>query len=101
MKTSSFRPSERPPARNMKELKAEKRRLQREIVRTETGIRTDYRNLVEALTFRNIINTLAEEIMATNLVVSQAYSIISPLFKRKKKKKKDEGRGTKDEGRET
>ncbi len=85
----------------MKELRAEKFRLQREIIQTEEGIKKDYRHLVDALTFRNIINTLAEEIVATNLIVSQAYSIISPLFKRKKKKKKDEGRRTRDEGRET
>ena len=72
----------------MKELQTEKFRLQREIIQTEEGIHNDYRNLVDALTFRNIINTIAEEVVATNMIVSQAYSIIRPLFNRKKKKKK-------------
>ena len=71
----------------MKELQDEKFRLQREILGTEEGIKSNYRSLLDALTFRNVINTVAEEIISTNLVVSQAYSIIRPLFKRIKKKK--------------
>jgi len=85
----------RGPFGTLKELQAEKIRLQRAVIQTEEGIRSDYRNLVDAFTFRNIINAVAEEIIATNLIVSQAYSIIRPLFKRRKKKKKVEGRGSK------
>jgi len=70
------------------ELQQEKFRLQREILETEEDIKTNYHSLVDALTFRNLINTVAEEIIATNFIVSQAYSIIRPLFQLKKKKKK-------------
>lgn len=77
--------------RNIQELTAEKLRLQREIRKAEAGIDKDYHDLVDALTFRNIISTIAEEIIAANVLVSQAYSIIRPLFEKKKKKKKDEG----------
>lgn len=76
------------PLTTLKELQEEKLRLQREIIVTEDEIKLKYRSLVDALTFRNIINTIAEEIVTTNLVVNQAYSIIRPLFKRKKKKKR-------------
>lgn len=72
---------------SLKELKAEKFRLQREILGLESGIRNDYSSLLNSLSFRNIINTIAQEIISTNLVVSQAYSIISPLFRRRRKKR--------------
>ncbi|MBN1198211.1 MAG: hypothetical protein JXA23_02585 [Bacteroidales bacterium] len=78
------------PLTSLKELRAEKLRLQREILGTEEEIKENYHSLVDALTFRNILNTVAEEIVATNVLVSQAYSIIRPLFKRKKKKKRVE-----------
>lgn len=78
------------PLTTLKELRDEKIRLQREILETEEEIKDKYHSLVEALTFRNIINTIAEEIVATNILVTQAYSIIRPLFKRKKKKKRIE-----------
>lgn len=72
---------------SLQELREEKFRLQREILKAELNIKTNYKDIVDALTFRNVINTIAEEIIATNFVVSQAYSIIRPLFKLKKKKK--------------
>lgn len=84
--------------RTMKELKAEKLRLKQEIAQTESGIQENYHYLIAALSFRNIINTIAEEIIATNVLVSQAYTIIRPLFKRKKKKKRIEHPDTKEEG---
>ena len=88
MKRTKHHRDRRIPISTMKELQTEKFRLQREILETEEGINNDYRNLVDALTFRNIINTIAEEVVSTNMIVSQAYSIIRPLFNRKKKKKK-------------
>ncbi len=88
MKTSRHhRRRRRVPITTMKELQAEKFRLQREINGTEEGIKHNYRSLVDALTFRNLLTTVADEIVATNFVVSQAYSIIRPLFKRIKKRK--------------
>ncbi len=94
MKRIKHHRDRRTPISSMKELQTEKFRLQREILETEEGINSDYRNLIDALTFRNIINTVAEEIIATNMVVSQAWSIIRPLFDRKKKKKKVGTRAT-------
>ncbi len=88
MKRTKHHRDRRIPISTMKELQTEKFRLQREILETEEGINNDYRNLVDALTFRNIINTIAEEVVSTNMIVSQAYSVIRPLFNRKKKKKK-------------
>ncbi|MBE0647592.1 MAG: hypothetical protein IH596_07405 [Bacteroidales bacterium] len=82
--------SKQGPLTSLKELRAEKFRLQREIMQTEGEIKENYRHLVEALTFKNIIGTIVEEIAATNLLVSQAYSMVRPLFNRKKKKKRVE-----------
>jgi len=98
MKASRHHTNRRGPITTLKELQNEKFRLQREILDTEENIKDNYHSLVDALTFRNIINTIAEEVIATNMVVSQAYSIISPLFKRRKKKTKikDRGSGVKD-----
>ena len=88
MKRIKHHRNRRAPLSSMKELQTEKFRLQREIIETEQSINNDYSNLIDALTFRNIINTVAEEIIATNMVISQGWSIIRPLFDRKKKKKK-------------
>lgn len=95
MKTSRPHTNRRGPLTSLKELQDEKFRLQREILETEQDIKDNYRSLIDALTFRNILNTIAEEVVATNMVVSQAYSIIRPLFKRRKKKSRVKGRGSK------
>lgn len=75
------------PVNTLEELRAEKMRLQRRIANTETGIKQDYTALKDALTLRNLLTTIAEDVLATNLVVSQAYGILKPLalklFKRK------------------
>lgn len=101
MKRSDHHRRPRVPFKTLKELRDEKFRLQREIFEAEEGIKDNYHSLVDALTFRNIINTIAEEIIAANLLVSQAYSIIRPLFNRKKKKKETGSTGTKEERRRT
>lgn len=88
MRKSKFHASRRGPLTNLQELRAEKYRLQREILETEEGIKDNYHSLIDALTFKNIVNTIAQEIVATNMLVSQVYSLVSPLFKRRKKKKK-------------
>ncbi|MFH1159540.1 MAG: hypothetical protein V1733_01150 [bacterium] len=82
----------------MKQLKLEKRRLQHEIDLKEIEIGQDYRNLIDILTFRNVLQVIADDIVAANTVVSKAYSVIKPLFK-KRKKKKEEGRRKREEGR--
>ena len=75
------------PVRNHEELRAEKMRLQRRIARSEDTIKQDYAVLRDALTFRNLLTTIAEDVLATNFVVSQAYGILKPLalklFRRK------------------
>lgn len=82
--------SRRPHFHTLKELRHQKSKVRKEILETEDEIKGNYRSLVDALTFRNIVNAVAEEIIATNMIISQAYSIIRPLFNRKKKKKRIE-----------
>ena len=91
MKKINQFPPRKKQIHSLKELLRKKTELQIEIRQTESDIRQDYQSLVDMLTFRNVITTIAEDVIAANTVVSQAYSIGKSLFKKRKKKKtKDE-----------
>jgi hypothetical protein len=74
--------------RSFRELEREKARLKMEIVKTESNIKGKYRHLLDALTFRNLFHTVAEDIALTSSVFSKAYEIGKNIFGRRKKKKK-------------
>ncbi|HTX88109.1 MAG TPA: hypothetical protein VMC08_03905 [Bacteroidales bacterium] len=82
--------------RSLEELKEEKTRLKYEILKSEDEVRRDYRHLVNALTFRNILANLSKEIALTSSVVSKAVEAGRSFFakRKKKKKKKDSQEGT-------
>ena len=64
-----------------------------EMIKSEEAIKRNYSNLAEALTFRNIVKHIANEIALTSSVFSNAFSagkIILGAFKKKKKKKRDD-----------
>ena len=79
--------------RSLHDLQMEKKRIQMEMIRSEEAIKRNYNNLVEALTFRNIVKTIANEIALTSSAFSTAFSagkIILGVFKKNKKKKKED-----------
>jgi hypothetical protein len=76
--------------RSRRDLEKEKARLQVEILKTEGSIKSSFRHLVDALTFRNIIKNISEDIAVTSSIFSKAYETGKKLFSRKKKKKKAE-----------
>jgi len=78
--------------RSLHDLELEKSRLQLEIVRSEEAIRSGYRQILQALSFRNLANTILEEVTTTSTVLSKAFSIGKSLLERRKKKKKDKAR---------
>jgi hypothetical protein len=70
----------------MHELQLEKVRLQMELVRTEDNIKNNYRHILSALSFRNIISTITE-LTSTTSIVSKAFTLGKNLLGRRKKKK--------------
>lgn len=73
---------------SMADLQKEKERLQTEIVRSEEGIKSNYQNLVQLLSFRNIIGNLVEEISTTTTVIGKLFSFGKDFLAKRKKKKK-------------
>jgi hypothetical protein len=75
--------------RSLHDLELEKSRLKLEAVKREEGIKRNYSNLVDALTFRNLLQQLSHEISMTTSAVSTAFSVGKSIFKFLKKKKKN------------
>jgi len=73
----------------MKDLTLEKQRVRMEILKTEQEIHRDYRNILHALSLRNLASALVNEILTTHSGISTAFSIGRNLFRGKKKKKHD------------
>lgn len=74
--------------RSLHELHTEKLRLKEELVRTEEGINSNYRHILDAFSFRNILKTVTEDIAVTWTSFSKTFSIGKKLFGKLKKKKK-------------
>jgi len=73
---------------SISDLEREKERLQIEITRKEEGIKYNYQNLVNLLSFRNLIGSLIEELNASSSLVSKVISAGKNLMAKRKKKKK-------------
>jgi hypothetical protein len=75
--------------RSLHDLEIEKARLKTEAVKREEQIKGNYRNIVEALTLRNLLQHLSNEISMTTSAVSTAFSVGKTIFEKFKKKKKN------------
>jgi hypothetical protein len=78
---------------SISDLEVEKERLRLEITRKEVGIKDSYHNLVDLLSFRNLIGTLLDEVNATSSVVGKVISVGKKLLSKRKKKKKKDAQG--------
>ena len=77
--------------RSLHDLQSERHRLEGALQETEQGIHSHYLHIREALSFRNILQTVANEIALTTNAFSKTVTVGKKLFggfKRKKKKKK-------------
>lgn len=74
--------------RSLEDLKLEKARLEMDILKKENQIQSDYRQILDKLTFRNVIRNIKEDVALTTNVTSKVISVGKKLFGRKKKKKK-------------
>jgi hypothetical protein len=84
--------------RSVQDLKLEKARLKMEAVRKEEQIRHNYRNIVDALTLRNLLQVVTNEITTASTAVSTAFSIGKSVFGKFRKKKKQKDKASKEQG---
>ncbi len=73
--------------KSLADLNLEKSKVRMEIMKKEEHIRSDFKHIIDALTFRNIVSNLAEDISVQSAVLAKAFSIGKSLFSGKKKKK--------------
>lgn len=75
--------------KSLQDLQLEKAKVRMEIMKKEEHIRSDYRHIIEALTFKNILSSLVEDISVQSTVISKAFAIGKSLFSKRKGKKKE------------
>jgi hypothetical protein len=76
--------------KSLDDLQLEKSKVKLEIMKKSENIRADYRNILNALTFKNIAANIAEDITLQSAVLSKAFSFGKSLFQRKRKKREQE-----------
>jgi len=74
--------------RSLEDLKLEKTRLEMDILKQENQIKSDYRQIIDRLTFRNVIRNIQEDIALTSNITSKVITVGKKIFGKKKKKKK-------------
>jgi hypothetical protein len=72
---------------SLNDLSREKLRLREEILKTEENIHQGYREILYALSFRNLAATVVNDISASTAVLTKAFSLGKALMARQKKKK--------------
>ena len=82
---------------SLKDIALEKQRLQVEILKKEQDIHNGFRNIAEALTFRNLASTVVNEVAASSSVIAKAFSIGKSLMARRTKRKADKLKEVSDE----
>jgi hypothetical protein len=90
MKTSKRYTVQPGQIRSLEDLASEKRRLREEIMKTEENIQQGYREIVHALSFKNIAATAVNDLSASMTVLTKAFSF-GKAFMAKRKKKKHPG----------
>ena len=75
---------------SLQDLSIEKQRLRFEIMKTEENIHSGYRDILQALTFKNLASTMINDLSATSSVMSKAFAIGKSFMSKRKKKKQDE-----------
>lgn len=74
--------------KSLEDLKLEKARLEMDILKKENQIQSDYRQILDRLTFRNVFLAIKEDVALTTNIASKVISAGKRLFGKKKKKKK-------------
>ena len=74
--------------KSLEDLKLEKARLEMDILKKQNQIQSDYRQILDRLTLRNVFLRIKEDIALTTDITSKVISVGKRLFGKKKKKKK-------------
>ena len=74
---------------SLQDIEMEKQRLRLEIMKKEENIHSDYRHILEALSFRNLASTMINDISATSSALSKVFSFGKSIMAKRKKKKHD------------
>ncbi len=93
MKTSKHYKVKADRIHSLADIIAEKERLKFEIHLKEEHIHNNYRNILEAFTFRNLATNLITDLSATSNIVSKVLSFGKSYLERRRKKKKEKLRG--------
>lgn len=89
MKTSNRYTVKPEKIHSLKDLRMEKLRLRLEILKTEENIHNGYRDILHALTFKNLAGSVINDISASSSVISKAFSFGKAIMAKRKKKKHD------------
>jgi hypothetical protein len=74
---------------SLNDLSVEKQRLRFEITKTEENIHAGYREIIQALTLKNLVSTMVNDLSSTSSIVSKAFVIGQTFMAKRKKKKHD------------
>jgi hypothetical protein len=74
---------------SLNDLQMEKMRLRMEILKTEERIHAGYRDILDALSFKNIASTVMNDVTASSTILARAFSFGKALMAKRKKKKHD------------
>lgn len=77
---------------SLNDLRMEKLRLRMEIMKTEESIHAGYRDIIEALSFKNIAATVVNDVAASSTVLTKAFEFGKSFLAKRKKKKHDKQR---------
>jgi hypothetical protein len=82
---------------SLDDIRIEKLRLRLEIMKTEENIHAGYRDILSALSPRNLATTLINDVAASSSVLTKAFSFGQSLLSKRKKKKHDKPKEFNDE----
>jgi hypothetical protein len=74
---------------SLEDIRLEKMRLRLEILKTETSIHEGYRDILQALSLKNLATSIINDISTSSTMVTRAFSFGKSLLEKRKKKKQD------------
>jgi len=82
---------------SLADIRAEKIRLRLEILKTEEDIHDGYREILSALSPKNIATSMINDVATSSNVLTKAFFVGKSLFSGRKKKKKNKDKTASDQ----
>ena len=89
MKTSKRYTVKPDKLQSLEDIRHEKMRLRMEIMKTENNIHEGYRDILHALTLKNLASTVMNDLSASSTVLTKAFSFGKSFLEKRRKKKHD------------